>query len=414
MVDRPLSPHLFTPYLVFYLLGLSFYPLKTEARYQKPTPILLKQELFPRCSLIQAQVKFWKAIFAEYPSHIHIIHDALDPRAIIDIIDLGFKNQPSSWKGHSDQSVIDAYLNRYRLAQARFTNFGEKAMEYGAIETRLYHVYERLPEGLARLYKGQIPIRSQRGLSDEFEDARMRAKSLLPFMESEFKKRGLPHALTRIAFVESMFNPKAHSHRGARGIWQFMPATAKQFLTINSYIDERTSPYKSSVAAAKLLSHNYSHLGSWPLAITAYNHGLQGMKNAKTQTQTQNLGSIVLDYDAKSFGFASRNFYAEFLAATEVYDELEKKSPTSSRALDEIVMVKFKKNMSLQEMLKNTSLSKNILTAYDQGIQPKTFTHFPHKPLPSDFHLYLPRRLADGLELSLNQKKGIKIAKNKR
>src|SRR5262249_13631438 len=90
-------------------------------------------------------------------------------------------------------------------------------------------------------------------------------------------------------------------------------------MDVNGVVDERRDPIASTHAAARFLRHNYEQLEeSWPLAITAYNHGPGGMANAIDDTGTTDIGVIVQRYHGRAFGFASRNFYAEFLAALEV------------------------------------------------------------------------------------------------
>jgi membrane-bound lytic murein transglycosylase D len=86
----------------------------------------------------------------------------------------------------------------------------------------------------------------------------------------------------------------------------------------DAHYDERYSPFKASAVAAKLLNENYESLGSWPLAITAYNHGPGGLKNAIKRLKTRDISRIVSEYRTERFGFASRNFYSEFLAALYV------------------------------------------------------------------------------------------------
>jgi membrane-bound lytic murein transglycosylase D len=77
-------------------------------------------------------------------------------------------------------------------------------------------------------------------------------------------------------------------------------------------------PIQAARAAARLLRQNYDRLGTWPLAITAYNHGPYGMMNAVRVMGTRDIEKIVKGYDGRGFGFASRNFYTEFLAALDV------------------------------------------------------------------------------------------------
>jgi len=79
------------------------------------------------------------------------------------------------------------------------------------------------------------------------------------------------------------------------------------------------NPQLATIAAAKLLRDNYARLESWPLAITAYNHGVAGMARAVRKTGTRDLGVIAREYRGRTFGFASRNFYTEFLAAWRIH-----------------------------------------------------------------------------------------------
>jgi membrane-bound lytic murein transglycosylase D len=89
-------------------------------------------------------------------------------------------------------------------------------------------------------------------------------------------------------------------------------------MRVDNLVDERLDPYKAAHAAMKLLKENYEDLGSWPLALTAYNHGNAGMMRAVRESGTRDMGEIVANYKGPRFGFASRNFYAQFLAVREV------------------------------------------------------------------------------------------------
>ena len=84
----------------------------------------------------------------------------------------------------------------------------------------------------------------------------------------------LPH-------VESSFNPAAYSKVGAAGLWQFMRSTGRRYMRIDGAVDDRLDPFRSTEAAAQLLAYNYRVLGTWPLALTAYNHGSAGVRRAK-------------------------------------------------------------------------------------------------------------------------------------
>src|SRR5207244_5978687 len=92
-------------------------------------------------------------------------------------------------------------------------------------------------------------------------------------------------------------------------------------------IDERRDPLESSRAAASLLSQNYQTLGSWPLALTAYKYGAGGLSRAVAELQSDNLVELIRDYSHPYWGFAPKNFYAEFLAAMDVAKNLDQYFP---------------------------------------------------------------------------------------
>jgi membrane-bound lytic murein transglycosylase D len=89
-------------------------------------------------------------------------------------------------------------------------------------------------------------------------------------------------------------------------------------MRVDSLVDQRLDPYSATEAAANLMLYNYRLLGSWPLAVTAYNHGPGGLRRAQDELGTSNIEVIVKRYQGATFGFASRNFYVAFLAALEV------------------------------------------------------------------------------------------------
>src|SRR6266566_3115674 len=111
---------------------------------------------------------------------------------------------------------------------------------------------------------------------------------------------------------------------GAEGLWQFMRSTGRRYMRIDSAVDDRLDPFRSTEAAAQLLAYNYRVLGTWPLALTAYNHGTAGVRRAKETLGTDDIVRIVRSYNSRTFGFASRNFYVSFLAALEVARTPEK------------------------------------------------------------------------------------------
>lgn len=101
-----------------------------------------------------------------------------------------------------------------------------------------------------------------------------KAEYYFPIFEDILGKHELPYELCYLPVIESALNPHAHSHMGAAGLWQFMPATGKKYgLEVNSLIDERMDPIRSTEAACRFLKSLYGIFGDWNLVIAAYNCG---------------------------------------------------------------------------------------------------------------------------------------------
>jgi membrane-bound lytic murein transglycosylase D len=170
----------------------------------------------------------------------------------------------------------------------------------------------------SRLQRAASNIRFQLGQSDKFRAGLVRSGAWEPHIRRTLEDMGLPEELAALPHVESSFNPDAWSRVGAAGLWQFTRATGRRYMRIDHIVDERMDPFASSVAAARLLEHNYSITDNWAMAITAYNHGLAGIRRAARQVGTKNIATIIDQYSSRTWGFASRNFYPAFLAAVDV------------------------------------------------------------------------------------------------
>ena len=101
-------------------------------------------------------------------------------------------------------------------------------------------------------------------------------------------------------------------------------------MLVGRYVDERRDPVKATRGAAEYLRIAYQELGSWPLAITSYNHGVGGVRSKVRAAGTSNLAEIIEHPSERFFGFASTNFYPEFLAAVEIFQDHDKYFPEVS------------------------------------------------------------------------------------
>lgn len=287
-----------------------FQPLTPAAFAATQESAVSAPEDFPLYPVIRPNVAFWIDVFTRYSRGEGVVHDARDLSVVYGVIRLNPDNtrKAAQQNRKARKKAIESYkavLAKLANGQAPATPKEKKvAALFGASPAP--GVFERARHNL----------RIQTGLKHHFMEGVVRSGALLDEFRQIFRSYGLPEDLIYLPCVESSFNTAAYSKFGAAGIWQFTRSTGRRYMKIGYVVDERRDPFLSTHAAAKLLKRNHGELKSWPLALTAYNHGLNGMKRAKKQYKTY--PRIHTHYRSRSFKFASRNFYAEFLAAREV------------------------------------------------------------------------------------------------
>jgi membrane-bound lytic murein transglycosylase D len=265
---------------------------------------------FPQPKAIAPAVAFWTRVYTEMDSNAGFVHDARRLDLIYQTLHLDPNASPSA-----QDKIIRAALGRYREALTRLSKGKRKGLTDEEAQVLRVWGKGKTPSRLAAASKR---LRFQRGQADRFRAGIVRSAAWEREIEDILGDAGLPTDLAALPFVESSYDPLVRSHAGAAGLWQFMRPTGRRYLRIDHVVDERLDPLRSSEAAARLLQHNHTVLKSWPLAITAYNHGLAGMRRAVRDTGSSNIGEIVRRYRGPRFGFASRNFYAAFLAARRI------------------------------------------------------------------------------------------------
>ena len=177
---------------------------------------------------------------------------------------------------HSNSQTRDEYIDEYNLDSVRFQSnvpdevYIERLKRMGSFITLPYN---DIVKNYIILYSEKMPTKMSQMLG--------LCKYYMPIFEETLNRHGMPEELKAMAIIESALNPRATSRVGAKGLWQFMYATAKMYgLQIDSFVDERTDPVKSSEAAAKYMKDAYRIFGDWNLAIASYNCGAGNVNKA--------------------------------------------------------------------------------------------------------------------------------------
>ena len=275
----------------------------------------LASEHFVRPAELEPDVGFWRRIYTEVTTEGGLLHDADDLSVVYEVIKFPADLSPKQ-RARRIEDVKKKYARMLDRLASGATDLSEE-------ELRVQNLW---PKGTrrSRFEQASEAVRFQLGQADRFREGIVRSGAYRDEIAQTFERMGLPRELAALPHVESSFNTYAYSKVGAAGMWQFMRGTGRRFLRIDSVVDERLDPYRATEAAARFLEQNYIVLGSWPLALTAYNHGPAGMRRAQEQLGTSDITTIVRKYNSRSFGFASRNFYVAFLAALEIDSDPDK------------------------------------------------------------------------------------------
>ena len=267
-------------------------------------------DVFPINPSIAPNVAFWTDVFGRYTQSHGIIHDARHLGRVYEVISLDTARTVTAEKKNkrNKQLALEKY-ERILLA------LGAGNPPATSTEKQVAKLFSA-KAGPAEYNQAAREVRCQTGISQQFKEGLIRSGSVIEEFKRIFHSHGLPIDLVYLPCVESSFDFTAYSKFGAAGVWQFTQGTGKMYMEIGYVVDQRRDPFISADAAARLLKKNYAHLKDWPLALTAYNHGLNGMLRA--QQQKGSYENIFNTYQGASFKFASRNFYPEFLAARHV------------------------------------------------------------------------------------------------
>jgi membrane-bound lytic murein transglycosylase D len=361
-----------TKYSIFLILLLSLVTRVTSGA---------ENDLFPLPAELQPDVRFWTSVFTQYSTDEGVLHDKRNLAVVYEIMPM---------------PATVGRRERNRRVQKRRTFFQGILRKLGSGKRDNLSVEERQVLALwqANVSNSELTaaagrIRFQHGLSDRFREGLIRSGLWRAHVNAEFTRRGLPIDLAALPHVESSYNPAARSHVGASGIWQFTRSTGRRFLQVDHVLDERNDPFLATEAAAELLAYNYSITGNWPMAITAYNHGLSGARRAMRQFGDTEYTKILREYRGRTFGFASRNFYVAFLAAREVDQNPDKYFPgvTPEKPIDyqKHRLTAYLSSRTISDAL---GISERDLGQYNPALQATVFQG--SKYLPKSFQIRVP------------------------
>jgi len=375
---------------------------------------------------LNEDVSFWMRVYTEYTTrhivlfdrkHLGIVYEAMD----FTELDKTARNR-AAYEITLDHRVR-ARERAYRLALLHLAKLSSKSGEKASFNHLTNHLTEietKIQKAIAAYGKNVSyldlahNVHSQTGQADCIESALRSGDLYLPMMEKIFEAYHVPPEITRLSLVESSFNINAVSKVGATGVWQFMNRPAREYLLVDEHsgIDERRSPLKATIAAAQLLRRNRKILGSWALAVISYQHGLRGLRDVpEDQKSADGLDRLFHPGNHKiRLGFASRNYYVEFLAVlhAEAYRDFFYGAQKSNLA-KQLGFVKMDHSITAQNLSKDTGLSLADFHKLNPDV-----TRLKG-PLPKGFWVTVPSEIATSPMPSLKGSlKGYQLAKQTR
>jgi len=341
-----------------------------------------ENSLFPQPAELDRDVSFWLAIFSQYSTDEGALHDSQNLSIVYERMDM-----PAT-VGRRERNRRVGVRRKYYQKVLRSLSSGSRD-NLDAGEQRVLDLWpDDVSDATLRAATGSI--RFQHGLSDRFEQSLQRAGQWRAHINATFSSLAVPIELAALPHVESSYNPAARSHVGASGIWQFTRSTGRRFMRVDHVLDERNDPFRATEAAAKLLAYNYSIAGNWPMAITAYNHGLAGVRRAMRKHGDTAYADILRNYKGRTFGFASRNFYVAFLAAMEIDQSPEQYFPEiTPLAPVDYETFSFDDYVPAEAIAAALGIGERELAKYNPAMQSTIWQG--SKYVPRDFETRVPR-----------------------
>jgi membrane-bound lytic murein transglycosylase D len=349
----------------------------------------LADETFPQPAELQADVDFWVDVFTVYGNDEGVLHDNRNLGVVYARLPIPEKTSRRERQRRVEKSRKALQTVLRSLASGKRNN----------LTTEEVRVLALWPADVSNktLSNAVGRIRFQQGLKDRFQQGLRRSGRWREHVNREFAALNVPIEIAALPHVESSYNPAARSNVGASGIWQFTRSTGRRFMRVDHVVDERNDPFAATRAAGRLMAYNYSITGNWPMAITAYNHGLGGVRRAMRQYGDTAYVDILRKYNGRTFGFASRNFYVAFLAAKEVDQNVEKYFPgLKAEAPTNYSVTSLPTYVSVSGLTKALGTTPARLAQHNPALQASVWQE--SKYVPKGYELRFP---ADSLGQSL-------------
>ncbi len=322
-------------------------------------PNLGVSSLFSLPERLKPNVDFWTKIYSFYDTNQVVFHD-LENFKIYDVLEL--------------PKVVNQLSSQVYKKE---------------VKNKLKQISESLDKDETKR------LRAQSGLKSQFAVGLKISGRYVDEMKAILKSFDLPSDLIAMVFVESLFNLSASSGAGASGPWGLIKETAQTSgIFVNRFTDERLDPVVATVGAAQFLKKTKERLGNWPLTITAFNCGHNGMDRAAKNLGTNQLEVIIEQHESPIFGFASKNYYAEVLAAMRIFDNHEKYFPGLTKDQPwNYDLVQLLRPIEVSDLLTSKAISKTDLISFNPGLTKRTLEG--HEVIPANYALRVPKGYKD-------------------
>lgn len=285
------------------------------------------------------------------------------------------------WHATTTKEIYEEYFNGFVMACERI----DTTLNTSNMDSIYVARLEALMSPIPLQYNYEVRSAIERFISPNYATKMSYAYYYFPMIEEELINAGIPVELRTLAVVESGLNPLATSHMGAKGLWQFMPATGRSYgLEINSLVDERCNPRLATRAACRYLKSMYEQYGDWTLAIASYNCGAGNVNKAIIRA-----GGTPSDYQGSFWDVyehlprETRNYVPLYMGATYAFayhraHGVEYPTPPLPLMVDTIMI---HKPLHLEQVSSTIDISLDLLKMlnpeYSLNIIPATTKSYP-------------------------------------